>query len=87
MGPLGSVPALEAPGDDASLLSRGRRIESRYRLSWWGSLVVAAAQTQACTLLISEDFQDGMRFDRLTVRDPFRLSVEEAAGQYGESSR
>src|SRR5437868_4333631 len=47
---------------DAGLLSRAREIERRYKLSWWDSLVVAAAQLQDCRLLLTEDLQDGTTF-------------------------
>ena len=46
------------PGD-AALMLRGREVEQRFRLSWWDALVVAAAQLQGCTLLLTEDFYDG----------------------------
>ncbi len=63
------------------LLSRAREIETRYSTSWWDALIVAAAQLQDCSLLLSEDFQDGMTFGGLTVRDPFtaRLAEEHPA--------
>src|SRR5512143_843552 len=70
------------PIDDALLL-RGREVERRFRLSWWDSLVVAAAQLQDCTLLLSEDLQDGAVFGGVTVRNPFVLTVAEAAAEYG----
>jgi predicted nucleic acid-binding protein len=34
-------------------------VQQRYRLSWWDSLIVAAAQLQACSLLLSEDTANG----------------------------
>lgn len=67
---------------DVETLSRARAVHLRYRASWWDSLIVAAAQLQGCDLLLTEDLQDGMRFDELTVRNPFRLSVEEAQATY-----
>jgi len=72
---------------DASTMERAHRIEGRYRLGWWDCLVVAAAQAQHCRLLLSEDLQDGAVYDGLTVRDPFRLSVEEAVDTYGEAPK
>lgn len=69
---------------DAEVLNRARQIEERYRLSWWDSLIVAAAQLQHCTLLLTEDLQDGAVYGSVTVRDPFRLSVQEAIATYGE---
>jgi predicted nucleic acid-binding protein len=67
---------------DEALLQRGRDIERRHRLSWWDSLVVGAAQLQGCTLLLSEDFQDGGEYGGVTVRSPFSLAVEEARTAY-----
>jgi predicted nucleic acid-binding protein len=62
---------------DAELLRHGRDIELRYRLSWWDSLVVAAAQLQDCALLLTEDLQHGMTFDSLRVCNPFADQVQE----------
>ncbi len=73
------------PVDDALLL-RGREVERRFRLSWWDSLVVAAAQLQGCALLLSEDLQDGAAYGGVTVRNPFLLAVGEAAAEYGTRS-
>ena len=71
---------------DAALLQCAHEIEQRYRLSWWDSMVVAAAQLQDCALLLTEDLQDGAVFDSVTVRSPFTLAVEEPRGKYEISS-
>ncbi len=55
-----------------TLVSDAIRIQERYRLSWYDSLIVAAAQEAGCALLYSEDFQHGQQFGSVTVRDPFR---------------
>ena len=67
---------------DAGLLERGREVERRYRLSWWDSLIVAAAQRQDCAVLLTEDLQDGASFGGTTVRSPFTLDVSEASARY-----
>lgn len=67
---------------DLDLMLRSREIAQRYRLSWWDSLIIAAAQLQHCALLLSEDLQDGGTYGTVTVRDPFRLSVAEAMATY-----
>ena len=67
---------------DDVLLRRGREVEVRYRLSWWDSLVVGAAQLQGCTVLLTEDLQDGAVFGGVAVRSPFTLAIEEAAATY-----
>jgi len=67
---------------DAALLKRAYQIEQRWRLSWWDSLVVGAAQLQDCALLLTEDLHDGAVFGGVTVRSPFKLSTQEAPAAY-----
>jgi predicted nucleic acid-binding protein len=67
---------------DRALLERGRTVEERYRLSWWDSLVVAAAQLQACSVLLTEDLQDGCTYGTVTVLNPFKTGVAEARATY-----
>ena len=55
-----------------ALVSDAIRIQERYRLSWYDSLIVSAAHQGGCTTLYSEDLQHGQQFGTLTVRDPFR---------------
>ena len=71
---------------DRACLETGREIEVRFRLSWWDSLIVAAAQLQDCSLLLTEDLQDGATFGSVTVRSPFTLKVEEAPVRYAIAS-
>jgi predicted nucleic acid-binding protein len=67
---------------DEAVMQRAREVEQRYRLSWWDSLIVAAAQLQGCALLLSEDLQDGADYGGVTVRDPFTLEVSEPRATY-----
>jgi predicted nucleic acid-binding protein len=69
------------PIDQAILIS-AREIERRYRTSWWDATIIAAAQAQRCTVLLSEDFQDGMSFGQLKVRNPFVPRVQEPPAKY-----
>jgi predicted nucleic acid-binding protein len=70
---------------DRDILIAAREIERRYSTSWWDALIVAAAQAQQCRVLLSEDFQDGMIFDQITVRNPFAENVQEPHADYKES--
>lgn len=72
---------------DEQVLRRGREIEQRYRLSWWDSTIVAAAQIQDCVLLLTEDLQDGATFGSVTARNPFTLETREAAAVYAVERR
>jgi predicted nucleic acid-binding protein len=50
-------------------------LQSRYRLSWCDSLIVAAAIQAQCELLITEDLQHGQRFGDLRIENPFLSSA------------
>ena len=52
-------------------------IEDRFGLSWWDSLIVAAAKVSACTHLLTEDLQDGQDLDGLRVINPFTTAPAE----------
>ena len=67
---------------DAELLKRAHEITLRYKLSWWDSQIVAAAQLQNCTLLLTEDLQDGADLGGVTVLNPFGNRVNEAVADY-----
>jgi predicted nucleic acid-binding protein len=45
--------------------------ESRWQLSYWDALVVAAAQQQGCKLLLSEDLQHDQVIDGVRILNPF----------------
>lgn len=57
------------------LFHRGLGIQERYRLSFYDSLIVAAALEAGCSRLYSEDLQHGQRIEGLTIRNPFKTDV------------
>jgi predicted nucleic acid-binding protein len=67
---------------DARLLRQARGVETRYKLNWWDCLIVAAARTQNCTLLYSEDMQHGGVYDNVKVINPFISQVQEEPAPY-----
>jgi predicted nucleic acid-binding protein len=60
------------------LLRQARAIVERFRLSWWDSMIVAGAQLQQCSLLLSEDLQHGAVFGNVRVQNPFVTGVSDA---------
>ena len=53
------------------ILERVWHLQERHLLSWWDALIVAAAQTCGCKVLLTEDLQHGYEFDEVRVVDPF----------------
>jgi predicted nucleic acid-binding protein len=53
------------------LLERAWSIQDRFGFSWWDSMIVAAAQSEGCRYLLTEDMQDGQELDGLNIVSPF----------------
>lgn len=82
------VPALQAreavavfgkwrPGGmSLSLVERGWYWMDQAQLSYWDSLILASAEQLGCSMLLSEDFQAGRRFEEVRVINPFADSPE-----------
>jgi len=56
---------------DLAMLNRAWVLQDRFLLSWWDALIVAAAQTCECQVLLTEDLQDGQEFGAVQVVNPF----------------
>lgn len=56
---------------DVDLCRESLELRERWQLSWYDSLVLAAALRAGCDTLYSEDLQDGLRVRELTVVNPF----------------
>jgi predicted nucleic acid-binding protein len=54
-----------------SLYLDALRLAARYQLSWYDSLIVAAATEGQCDVLYTEDLQHGQRFGETQVQNPF----------------
>lgn len=53
------------------LFDEAMNIHERHKLSWYDSLIVAAALEAECDILYTEDLQYGQRFGDLVVTGPF----------------
>ena len=56
---------------DLAILERGWLLQERYSISWWDALIVAAAQSCACSALLTEDLQHDQMFGEVRIIDPF----------------
>ena len=54
-----------------ALYSEALRLSGKHHLSWYDSLIVAAAIQAGCGLLYSEDLQSGRHFGELEIENPF----------------
>jgi len=56
---------------DYNLLRKAFSIQMRYQLSWWDSLIVAAADATNCEVILSEDLSAGQNYKGIEVVNPF----------------
>ncbi len=61
---------------DGSVVHAAWRLQDVYSLSWWDSLIVAAAQVGGCAYLLSEDMQTGRKYGEVEVVNPFARTPE-----------
>jgi predicted nucleic acid-binding protein len=46
-------------------------LHQRHSVSFWDALILRSAQASQCSVLWSEDLQNGQRWGNLEVRNPF----------------
>ena len=57
---------------DVDDLIAASELEERHELSFWDALIVVSARRSGARSLLTEDLQDGQRFDELEIVSPFR---------------
>jgi predicted nucleic acid-binding protein len=62
--------------EDAEFFEVAWDIEARFKLSWWDSMIVAAAHLSECRFLLSEDLQESIELNNVSVINPFSTSAE-----------
>ena len=54
-----------------TLVRRAIETHKEYGITYWDSLIVAAAERADCTRIVSEDLNSGQSYHGITVVDPF----------------
>ncbi len=57
---------------DLTMVKRAIDIQGAYEMSYWDSLIIAAAERAECKEVISEDLNDGQVYHGIPVRNPFK---------------
>lgn len=60
---------------DREIYLSALEVRKKYGLSWWDSLIVAAALSTDCRTLYSEDLQHGQSISTLRIMNPFVEAV------------
>lgn len=57
---------------DVQLVDAAMAGTDAWQASFWDALIIAAAHTSGCDLVLSEDLGHGRRYGSVVVEDPFR---------------
>lgn len=80
---LGALAFFEVHSANGTDLADALRTQRLHKLSFWDAMLLATVRRAGCTLLLSEDFQDGRTLSGITVRNPFSLSAADLAQVIG----
>ena len=58
--------------DSFKLQMRAIEIKSKYALQFYDALMLATAEAAGCDTVYSEDMGDGVVYEGITVKDPFK---------------
>lgn len=61
----------EVVGTSPEIFARAVDLAAEHRLSIWDAIMLCAASSAGCRLLLSEDLQDGFTWAGVTVVNPF----------------
>lgn len=56
---------------DRAVMEEAWDIQDGHGFSWWDALIVAAGLRSRCRYLLTEDLQEGLEVDALTIVSPF----------------
>jgi len=63
--------AIEIVEIDFNLIIQAINISDKNQLTYWDSLIIAAAQKARCNIVYSEDLNPAQKIDSVTVKNPF----------------
>jgi predicted nucleic acid-binding protein len=79
---MAQLPVISIDADGVQAAITGSRA---WRLSYWDSLIIVAAQSAGCSRLLTEDLADGSTYGGVRVENPFaeKRRVSETQAGYG----
>ena len=56
---------------DLPLVKQAISTQKHYGISYWDSLIVATAEREGCKKILSEDLNDGQKYNGVVIENPF----------------
>lgn len=60
---------------DGPMILKASELEEKLRLAFWDALIIIAAKNGRASILLSEDFRHGQKFEEVSVQNPFISSL------------
>jgi predicted nucleic acid-binding protein len=74
-GVIGNYLAWHVEHNDPETIMLASAIEERYLLSFWDSLIVAAASSARVEKILTEDLQNGQIIEGILIENPFTTTL------------
>jgi predicted nucleic acid-binding protein len=69
---ISTLSVLSIQDIDLTMVNRAIDTHKMYQISYWDSLIIAAAETAECKSILSEDLNDGQTYHGIQVSNPFK---------------
>jgi predicted nucleic acid-binding protein len=66
---------------DTGMIEDAWKVQERYKISFWDSLIVSAAKAASCRYLLTEDLEEGQEMDGVLIANPFRSAASQILGE------
>jgi predicted nucleic acid-binding protein len=65
------ISALETVIPNLDMVLAAIGLHQKHKFAFWDSMILQSAVVADCSLLLTEDFQDGFQLGSLTIKNPF----------------
>jgi predicted nucleic acid-binding protein len=69
---LNGLAVFPCVGESHASLDRAIEIKAKYGIQFYDALILATAEAAGCDMVYSEDMGDGVIYEGITVKDPFK---------------
>jgi predicted nucleic acid-binding protein len=69
---ISTLSVLSIQDIDLTMVNRAIDTHKMYQISYWDSLIIAAAERAECKSILSEDLNDGQTYHGIQVSNPFK---------------
>ena len=73
---IDDITEFEVVQTDVNLIKKAIDIKVLHQLSFWDGLIISAAKSANCTMVLTEDMNDGQVIEGVKIQNPFTFQME-----------